>query len=154
MRCRMYTDGSCNDKTKIGGWSIVIVQHNDVKVKVGVIEDATNNQSELVAVLNALVYAVRKNVRDVEIVTDSLYVLNGATKYLDVWVENGWNSGKCCPIKYRKQWKEVKKMLDSMEANGFVVRFSKVKSHSGNSLNELADVEAKKAIADYIKRRK
>ena len=151
MRCRIYTDGSFEGGTKVGGWSMVIAQHDGLEIKRGIIEDATNNQSELVAVLNALDYAVRKCIRDIEIITDSMYVLNGATKYLSVWSENGWINNRGYPIQYRQQWEGVKAMLDSINANNFNVTFSKAKSHSGSSLNELADMEAKKAIAEYVR---
>ena len=40
-------------------------------------------------------------------------------------------------------------MLDSLKENDFTVKFSKVKSHNGNSLNELADLKAREAIKAY-----
>ena len=153
MRCRIYTDGSYDSGTKVGSCSIVIVQHNCIKKKSGIVKDTTNNQMELIAVLKSLEYGVRKCIRDIEIITDSMYVLNGIHTNLETWIQNGWVGCHGEPIKYRSEWEGIKIMLDSMKENKFNVKFSKVKSHSGNSLNELADSEAKKAIAEYIRRK-
>ena len=152
MRYRIYTDGSYDNRSKVGSWSIVIVDHEGLKLKSGIMEDTTNNQMELMAVLKSLEYAVQKCIRDIEIITDSMYVLNGVRANLDTWVHNEWLGCRNEPIKYRSEWEGIKIMLDSMKANKFSVKFSKVKSHSGNSLNELADSEAKKAIAEYVRR--
>ena len=152
MRYRIYTDGSYDNGTNVGSWAIVIVQHNGIKVKSGIVKGTTNNQMELIAVLKSLEYAVRKCIRNVEIITDSMYVLNGIHVNLDTWVCNGWLGCRGGPIKHRSEWEGIKIMLDSMKENKFSVKFSKVKSQSGNSLNELADSEAKKAIAEYIRR--
>lgn len=77
MRYRIYTDGSWNKEKDIGGWAIVIADHQGIKLKSGSKKGTTNNQMELMAVLNALEYAVRKHLKDIEIITDSMYVLNG-----------------------------------------------------------------------------
>lgn len=149
MRHRIYTDGSYDKQKDIGGWAIVIADHNNIKVKSGIKRDTTNNQMELVAVLNALEYAVRKHLKDIEILTDSMYVLNGIEKYVDTWKANGWVGLSGKPIEYQSQWEGILIMLDSLRENNFSVKFSKVKSHNGNSLNELADIEARKIVKAY-----
>jgi ribonuclease HI len=40
-------------------------------------------------------------------------------------------------------------MLENLNENKFSVKFSKVKGHDGNSLNELADLKAREAIKAY-----
>ena len=67
MRYRIYTDGSWNKEKDIGGWAIVIADHQEIKLKSGSKKGTTNNQMELMAVLNALEYAVRKHLKDIEI---------------------------------------------------------------------------------------
>lgn len=147
MRIRIYTDGSCKDN--IGGWAIVIADKDKIKVKSGSKKDTTNNQMELVAVLNALEYAVRKHLKNIEILTDSFYVLNGIQKYVNIWKDNDWVGLSGEQIKYKSQWEGILIMLKCLEENRFAVKFSKVRSHSGISLNELADIEARKAIKAY-----
>ena len=149
MRCRIYTDGSYDNENNIGGWSNIIVNKDKIKVKSGIKFDTTNNQVELIAVLNALEYAVRKHIRNVEIVTDSMYVLNGIQRYAKTWRENNWIGLSGNEIKYKSQWEGILMMLECMTKNKFNVKFTKVKSHSGSSLNELADKEARRAIKAY-----
>ena len=149
MRYRIYTDGSYNKDRNTGGWAIVVADHNEIKVKSGIKKDTTNNQMELIAVLNALEYAVQKHLKDIEILTDSMYVLNGVEKYVDTWKTNNWIGLSGKPIEYQTQWEGILIMLDSLHENNFSIKFSKVKSHNGNSLNDLADVEARKIIKAY-----
>ena len=149
MRHRIYTDGSYEKEKDIGGWSMVIADHQGLKLKSGIKRGTTNNQMELVAVLKALEYAVRKHLTDIEIITDSMYVLNGIQKYAEVWKQNNWIGLSGEQIKYRSEWEGILIMLDSLKENNFTVKFSKVKSHNGNSLNELADVKAREAIKAY-----
>ena len=104
---------------------------------------------ELTAVLNALEYAVRKHLKDIEIITDSMYVLNGVKKYVDTWKANNWVGLSGDEIKYRSQWEGILIMLESLKENNFSVKFSKVKGHNGNSLNELADLKAREVIKAY-----
>lgn len=149
MRYRIYTDGSWNKEKDIGGWAIVIADHQGIKLKSGSKKGTTNNQMELMAVLNALEYAVRKHLKDIEIITDSMYVLNGVKKYVDTWKANNWVGLSGDEIKYKSQWEGILIMLESLKENNFSVKFSKVKGHDGNSLNELADLKARKAIKAY-----
>jgi ribonuclease HI len=78
-----------------------------------------------------------------------MYVLNGIQKYAEVWKQNGWIGLSGEQIKYRSEWEGILIMLGSLKENNFTVKFSKVKSHNGNSLNELADVKAREAIKAY-----
>ena len=149
MRHRIYTDGSYEKEKDIGGWSMVIADRQGLKLKSGIKRGTTNNQMELVAVLKALEYAVRKHLTDIEIITDSMYVLNGIQKYAEVWKQNNWIGLSGEQIKYRSEWEGILIMLDSLKENNFTVKFSKVKSHNGNSLNEFADAKAREAIKAY-----
>lgn len=149
MRYRIYTDGSYDAESNVGGWAFVIVDHKGIKLKSGIKKDTTNNQVELIAVLNALEYAVRKHLKDIEIITDSMYVLNGVEKYAETWKKNNWIGLSGDEIKYKSQWEGILIMLESLRKNKFSVKFTKVKSHNGNSLNELADVKAREIIKAY-----
>ena len=60
-----------------------------------------------------------------------------------------WVKSQNYEIKYRSQWEGILIMLESLKENKFSVKFSKVKGHNGNSLNELADLKAREAIKAY-----
>lgn len=149
MRYRIYTDGSYDKERNVGGWAIVIADHQGLKIISDIKQDTTNNQMELIAVLKALEYAVRKHLKDIEVITDSMYVLNGVQKYAEVWKKNNWVGLSGEQIKYKSEWEGILIMLESLNENNFTVKFSKIKSHNGNSLNELADIEARKIVKAY-----
>ena len=81
MRCRIYTDGSYDNENNIGGWSNIIVNKDKVKVKSGIKFDTTNNQVELIAVLNALEYAETHY-------TESIRQLNAQCQFNTLTIDN------------------------------------------------------------------
>ncbi len=79
----------------------------------------TNNQMELEAVTNAFLYI--KNHREqwehltleIYICTDSSYVYEGVTKYLDSWKKRGRRLANKKPLKNLEQWIALAKLLES-----------------------------------------
>ena len=126
----LYTDGSCIGNPGPGGWASIIII-NDVKTTLsGSDEETTNNKMEITAVIKGLEQFPENS--SVKIFTDSEYVINTMTKN---WKRNTnldlWNR------------------LDSLVINR-TIEWNWVKGHSGNKLNDEADLiangEAKKII--------
>jgi len=83
----------------------------------------TNNRAELTAVLRAL----EIESRPVEIRTDSSYVFNGCTRYLEAWRSEGWTrKGK--DICNADLWQQVSTLLERRGKEE--VAFVKVKGHA------------------------
>ena len=92
---------------------------------------------ELSAVINALKEVKSSpqwSVQAVRVVTDSQYVKNGITSWINNWVRNGWKTSAKKPVKNKEYWVELKELTDSLD-----VHWSWVKGHSGNELNEECD---------------
>ena len=126
----LYTDGSCIGNPGPGGWASIIII-NDIKTTLsGSDEETTNNKMEITAVIKGLEQFPENS--SVKIFTDSEYVINTMTKN---WKRNTnldlWNR------------------LDSLVINR-TIEWNWVKGHSGNKLNDEADLiangEAKKII--------
>ena len=126
----LYTDGSCIGNPGPGGWASIIII-NDVKTTLsGSDEETTNNKMEITAIIKGLEQFPENS--SVKIFTDSEYVINTMTKN---WKRNTnldlWNC------------------LDSLVKNR-TIEWNWVKGHSGNKLNDEADLiangEAKKII--------
>lgn len=72
----IYTDGSCNTKTKIGAWAAIIFYDDQKKTISGLCNNTTNNRMELTAVIKSIEYLIENKytARKIKIYTDSQYV--------------------------------------------------------------------------------
>ena len=78
---------------------------------------------------------------NVEIITDSMYVKNGITQWIQKWKENFWKTKNNKRVKNKDLWL----ILDNL-CSQHDVEWSWVKGHSGNSGNEKADKLANKGL--------
>ena len=135
---KIYTDGSCVSNPGNGGWAAIININGKIKKISGNEKNTTNNRMELMAPINAL-----KNINSkdpIEIFTDSKYVKNGITEWINTWVLNNWKTSKKENVKNKDLWFELHKLNQSLN-----VKWNWVKGHAGNPLNEEVDMLAKKA---------
>ncbi len=137
----IYTDGACSGNPGIGGWGVVIVNNKKIiKLNDGMI-NTTNNQMELVAAINALEYF--KTEQTITIYTDSKYVKDGITSWINKWKINGWKTANKKPVKNKTLWI---KLNNQIEKHNIIWKW--IKGHDGNKYNELADLLARKYIED------
>lgn len=94
---------------------------------------------ELTAAIQALQVLKRKT--EVTLYTDSTYVRNGITQWIDNWKKSGWKLKRKGSVKNVDLWKELDR-LNSLHK----VNWKWVKGHSGNEWNERADELARNAI--------
>ena len=135
---KIYTDGSCMSNPGNGGWAAIININGKIKKISGNEKNTTNNRMELMGPINAL-----KNINSkdpIEIFTDSKYVKNGITEWINTWVLNNWKTSKKEDVKNKDLWIELYKLNQSLN-----VKWNWVKAHAGDTLNEEADMLAKKA---------
>jgi len=132
---KVYIDGSCIGNPGPGGWSVVFVEKKKgVKNISGGDKQTTNNRMELMAAISAL----KITNKEVEIVTDSMYVKNGIETWIKGWKLKNWTTSAKTPVKNMDLWKELDKLAEKKS-----VKWSWVKGHSGNVYNEKADKLAK-----------
>jgi ribonuclease HI len=135
---KIYTDGSCLSNPGNGGWAAIININGEIKKISGNEKNTTNNRMELMAPINAL-----KNINSkdpIEIFTDSKYVKNGITEWINTWVLNNWKTSKKENVKNKDLWLELHKLNQSLN-----VKWNWVKAHAGDPLNEEVDILAKKS---------
>ncbi len=135
---KIYTDGSCLSNPGNGGWAAIININGEIKKISGNEKNTTNNRMELMAPINAL-----KNINSkdpIEIFTDSKYLKNGITEWINTWVLNNWKTSKKENVKNKDLWLELHKLNQSLN-----VKWNWVKAHAGDPLNEEVDMLAKKA---------
>ena len=87
MKVTIYTDGACSGNPGPGGYAAILM-YNDAKKEIfGAEENTTNNRMELKASVEGL--KLLKNPCDVELYSDSAYLVNAYTKgWVDSWKKN------------------------------------------------------------------
>ena len=141
---KIYTDGSSLSNPGPGGWGAVMLDGSKTVVVSGYNKDTTNNRMELEAMIHSvklLLPIKRDKPIQIEIVSDSKYLVDGTNKWLDNWIENNWK-----PFKKNKDlWLEI----DSLRKI-FDIKCTWVKGHSGDTYNELADQLAVSAAQNAV----
>ena len=92
----LYTDGACSGNPGPGGWGCVLLYKDVEKELSGGAAETTNNRMELTAVIEGL--RALKESCQIELYTDSKYVLDGVTKWLDGWQAKGWKRADKKPV--------------------------------------------------------
>lgn len=135
----IYTDGACRGNPGPGGWGVVLRYQGNLKTLNGFDPETTNNRMELTAVIEGLRALTRSC--DIELHTDSKYVMQGVNEWLSNWKRNGWKTTAKKPVKNIDLWQQ----LDD-EVTRHEIDWNWVKGHSGIEDNEFADQLANAAI--------
>ncbi|AGF75484.1 ribonuclease HI [Bartonella vinsonii] len=138
----IYTDGACSGNPGVGGWGAILRWNGHERELYGGKEHTTNNQMELMAAIHAL--KALKEPCSVDLYTDSVYVRNGISLWLEGWKKNNWCTASKNPVKNMELWQA----LDDVCAR-HTIRWHWVKGHAGHPENERADALARKAITEY-----
>jgi ribonuclease HI len=136
----IYTDGACSGNPGKGGWGAVLMYGQHKKEINGYEAETTNNRMELKAAIEAL--KIIKENCEIDIYTDSQYVREGITNWVNKWLINGWKNADKKPVKNSDLWQELVHLTSN-----HLVHWHWVKGHSGNEYNELADTLARNAIS-------
>ncbi|CAC9582981.1 Ribonuclease HI (EC 3.1.26.4) [uncultured Gammaproteobacteria bacterium] len=136
----IYTDGGCRGNPGIGGWGVWLRYGDHDKKLKGSEKDTTNNRMELMAAIKAL-EAIKSKDIDINLFTDSKYVMNGINDWIKGWKAKGWKTAAKKPVKNVDLWQR----LDTLNAS-HTVHWHWVKGHSGDEGNEMADELANQAM--------
>ena len=97
---------------------------------------------ELQAAIAALGALARPS--KITIVTDSVYVKDGVSKWIFGWKKNGWKTAAKKPVKNVDLWQA----LDEAQSRHTVL-WEWVKGHAGHPENERADALAREGMAPF-----
>lgn len=141
----MYTDGACRGNPGPGGWGVSLEYNGHEKHLKGSEADTTNNRMELMAAISGLEQLSQSC--EVDLYTDSKYVLDGITSWIDGWKKKGWKNAAKKPVKNAELWQRLDAARELHQVN-----WHWVKGHAGNPGNELADQLANEAIDEMLEK--
>ncbi len=138
----IYTDGAAKGNPGKAGWGAVFLMGNKVLEIGGSKEHATNNQMELTAPIEALKYLNKLPARvvlagNIEIVSDSKYVILGITEWIFNWQKNNWRNAAKKPVVNRELWEELYTLTQELKP-----KWTYVKGHNEDKYNDRADLIA------------
>lgn len=139
---KIYTDGACSGNPGPGGWGAIIIGDDGEFEMCGGESDTTNNRMELLGPISALKKisealesdAAETNSVKIEIFTDSTYVKNGITNWIESWEKNNWKTSGKKPVKNQELWIELRDQVARHKAT-----WRWLKGHNGDRYNERAD---------------
>lgn len=144
LKVDLYTDGACSENPGMGGWAYCLICKNKIKSESGFCPNTTNNQMELLAVINGL-KALKKEC-EVNIRTDSAYIFNTFTLgWLEKWKQNGFVNSKRQPVANKEMFLELESLVKKHKVTWF-----KCHAHTDDYYNNLCD----KLATDEIKKQK
>ena len=128
-----FTDGACKGNPGAGGWGAFLVfADGQTQAWCGGDKATTNNRMELMGAIQAL----QNSPRDVtlELWTDSSYVKNGITQWIEGWKKKGWKTSGNKPVANQDLWQQLDGLCQARE-----ISWHWVKGHAGHEGNEKAD---------------
>jgi ribonuclease HI len=146
-RLELYTDGACTGNPGPGGWAFIlkdpaagtVVEQSDGDPA------TTNNRMELLSVIEGLLaIEAQYGPAQVDIYSDSQYVINGLSEWITGWKARGWKRPRNQPIKNLELWRRLDELRERHSLNCHWIR-----GHNDHPENERADNLAVAAAARF-----
>ncbi|HVA05802.1 MAG TPA: ribonuclease H [Acidimicrobiales bacterium] len=138
----VYTDGACRRNPGPGGWAWAVPAGPYAS---GAEPETTNQRMEITAALEALRSLVPDATTDIEVVSDSTYVVNCfKDRWWQGWQRRNWRNSQNKPVANQDLWEPLIELAVASEPQ---VTFRWVKGHSGDRWNDRVD-ELATAAAD------
>ncbi len=143
-KIKIYTDGAAKGNPGKAGWGAVFLfGQNSGEPRVlaeigGSMEHVTNNIMELTAPIESLKYIKKNSLKgEIEIVSDSKYVILGITEWIFNWQKNNWRNAAKKPVMNRELWEKLFELVQELKP-----KWTYVKGHNEDKYNDRADLIA------------
>ncbi len=146
MKYFAYTDGSSRGNPGAAGWATIIMNSEKVREYNGHNKLATNNQMEIYAVLFAMSFATQNlntessSDDEIEIYSDSLYVVKGVNEWVYSWTKNNWKNSQKKEVLNKDLWQKMWGLMNDLVYKNIKYKVIHIKGHAGHKYNERADL--------------
>lgn len=123
----LFSDGSALGNPGPGGYGVILRYGESERELSGAYEHTTNNRMELLGVIEGL--RALKEPCDVEIISDSSYVVKGINEWLTNWIKKDFKK-----VKNPDLWRDYIEVSKPHKINAIWVR-----GHDGHIENERCD---------------
>jgi len=119
----VVTDGACSRNPGPGGWGLIVMTPEDQVFEFGGHEaETTNNRMELMGLYRGMqeIYKIEsklKTAKVIHVITDSKYVMDGASKYVANWARSAWRTSTGSEVKNQDLWEKILKGLSEFQKN-------------------------------------
>lgn len=134
----LTTDGACLGNPGRGGWACILRYDGHKKELWGSEPHSTNNRMELMAAIEGL--SALKEGCEVEVITDSEYLKNGITSWIQGWKRKGWMTASKKPVVNQDLWKALDRQVERHKTT-----WSWTKGHASHADNNRCDELASRA---------
>ena len=138
----IFTDGACSGNPGPGGWGAVLRYNGVEKELSGGEAETTNNRMELTAAIQAL--NALKEPCEVDLHTDSNYLRDGISGWIEGWKRNRWKTAAKKPVKNAELWQALDEARKPHKVN-----WHWIKGHAGHPENERADELARAGMEPF-----
>ncbi len=138
----IYTDGACSGNPGPGGWGTVIYFVDGSVHEMGGYEPGTtNNRMEMQAAIAALQFLQQHTYdNDIQLNTDSKYLIQGITQWMRGWKRKGWKTAAGKAVLNKDLWLTLDELAQSLKTDQSIdIDWQYVKGHAGNVGNERCD---------------
>ena len=135
---KVYTDGSCLGNPGPGASAFLVVKDGRIVASdVKTYEETTNNRAEVEAAIMGIQYAIKHELEECQLFSDSKYVVDGINKWMHKWASNGWHG-------YNKQ--QIKTYTDDILPQTEEVYRTAIKSYDAGELSYLEYMQVKQLV--------
>lgn len=142
MSVKIYVDGACSGNPGRGGYGCIVKHELLYKEFFGAEANATNNRMEVLGAIVAL-ESLKSHSLQVEVFSDSQYLVKGMNGWVHDWIKNGWRNSKRQPTPNKDLWLRLLGL-----AKKHTITWTWVRGHSGHPENERCDQLAKLALTE------
>lgn len=145
---KVFTDGACVNNGRVGAKAGIGVWFNHghpLNISAPVKGPATNNNAEIQAARYAISQAACANLNKLIIHTDSKFLINCITEWINKWKKNNWKLVNGDDVKNKVELVKLDEALQKLER----VEWIYVRGHKGIEGNEMADKLARDGAALY-----
>ena len=140
-KVQLITDGACLGNPGPGGWACILRYNQHAKELFGHESHTTNNRMEITAAIRGLEALTERC--EVEVTTDSEYVMKGITQWIHGWKKRGWVTASKTPVINQDLWQKLDEQVNRHQTT-----WKWTKGHASHADNNRCDELATTAARD------